>query len=226
MTEAARTHAKKRVAMVLAGGIAGVAVGLGGIYGISTLIGNKGTTGADAACRPAVDLARQIAPLARGEVAAVSMAKAPLKVPVLAFNDASGARKTLEDFRGKTVLLNLWATWCVPCREEMPTLEALEQKKGGADFQVVAINIDTRDPGKPKAWLNEVGIHGLAYYADPEAKAFQELKSVGRAFGMPTTMLIDGNGCEIGTLAGPAHWASDDAIKLIEAAMAGSKRGG
>lgn len=226
MTEAARTLAKKRVAMVLAGGIAGVAVGLGGIYGISTLIGNKGTTGANAACRPAVDLARQITPLARGEVAAVNMAKAPLKVPALAFNDGSGARKTLEDFRGKTVLLNLWATWCVPCREEMPTLEALEQKKGGTDFQVVAINIDTRDPEKPKAWLKEVGIHGLAYYADPEARAFQELKAVGRAFGMPTTMLIDSNGCEIGTLAGPAAWASDDAIKLIEAAVAGSKRGG
>lgn len=226
MTEAARTLAKKRVAMVLAGGIAGVAVGLGGIYGISTLVGNKGGSGANAACSPAVELARQIAPLARGEVAAVNMAKAPLKVPALAFNDASGARKTLEDFRGKTVLLNLWATWCVPCREEMPTLEALERKKGGGDFQVVAVNIDTRDPEKPKAWLNEVGIHGLAYYADPEAKVFQELKAVGRAFGMPTTMLIDGNGCELGTLAGPAAWASDDAIKLIDAAMAGSKRGG
>src|SRR5690606_7168828 len=102
MTEAARTLAKKRLAMVLAGGIAGVAVGLGGIYGISTLIGNKapsGATGANAACQGTVDLARQIAPFVRGEVAAVTMAKAPLKVPELAFNDASGARKTLEDFR-------------------------------------------------------------------------------------------------------------------------------
>jgi thiol-disulfide isomerase/thioredoxin len=229
MTEATRTHAKKRLAMVLAGGIAGVAVGLGGIYGISTLIGNKApsaATGANAACQGTVDLAKRIAPLVRGEVAAVSMAKTPLKVPAFAFQDASGARKTIDDFRGKTVLLNLWATWCTPCREEMPTLEALERKKGGADFQVVAVNIDTRDPEKPKAWLKEVGIDGLAYYADPEARAFQELKAVGRAFGMPTTMLIDSNGCEIGTLAGPAHWASDDAIKMIEAAMAGSKRGG
>jgi len=229
MTEASRTLAKKRVAMVLAGGIAGVAVGLGGIYGMSTLIGNKApsaATGANAACQATVDLAKQIAPLARGEVAAVSMAKAPLKVPAFAFQDASGARKTIDDFRGKTVLLNLWATWCTPCREEMPTLEALEQKKGGADFQVVAVNIDTRDLEKPKAWLKEVGINGLAYYADPEARAFQELKAAGRAFGMPTTMLIDSNGCEIGTLAGPAHWASDDAIRMIEAAMAASKRGG
>jgi thiol-disulfide isomerase/thioredoxin len=234
MTEPARSPsagaiAKKRVIMVLAGGIAGVAVGLAGVYGIITLIGNKttsATSGANAACRPAVELAQKVAPFARGQVAAVNMAKTPLKVPPLSFLDASGTPKTLDDFRGRTILLNLWATWCVPCREEMPALEALEKTKGGADFQVVAVNIDTRDPNKPKAWLKEVGIHGLEYYADPEAKVFQELKAVGRAFGMPTTMLIDGNGCEIGTIAGPAEWAGEDAVKLIEAAVAGAKRGG
>jgi len=86
---------------------------------------------------------------------------------------------------------------------------------------VVTVNIDTRDPDKPKAWLKEVGISQLAYYADPNAKTFQDLKAVGRAFGMPTTMLIDPNGCEIGTIAGPAEWASDDAVKLIEAALKG-----
>ncbi|MBS0533951.1 MAG: TlpA family protein disulfide reductase [Proteobacteria bacterium] len=210
--------------MVLVGGVAGVAVGLAGVYGITTLIGNKGASGANAACRPAVELAKKVAPLARGEVAAVNVAKAPLKVPTLAFHDATGAAKTLADFRGKTVLLNLWATWCVPCRKEMPTLDALEQKKGGADFQVVAVNIDTRDPDKPKAFLKEIGISKLAYYADPDAKAFQELKAIGRAFGMPTTMLVDPNGCEIGTIAGPAEWASDDALKLIDAAVAASKQ--
>ena len=117
------------------------------------------------------------------------------------------------------MLLNLWATWCVPCRKEMPALDALQQKLGGPDFEVVAVNIDTRDPDKPKAWLKEVGIERLGYYADSSAKMFQDLKAVGRAFGMPTTILIDRNGCELGTLAGPAEWASDDAIKLIEAAL-------
>jgi thiol-disulfide isomerase/thioredoxin len=228
MTESAsqtRAHAKKRLAMVLAGGVAGVAVGLAGVYVMTTLIGNKGGTGASAACRPAVDLAKKVAPFARGEVAAVNMAKAPLKVPALTFHDATGAAKTLDDFRGKTVLLNLWATWCVPCRKEMPALDALEQKKGSADFQVVTVNIDTRDADKPKAWLKEVGIEKLAYFADPTAKVFQELKGVGRAFGMPTTMLVDPKGCEIGTIAGPAEWASDDALKLIDAAVAGAKQG-
>ena len=202
--------------MVLAGGIAGVAVGLAGVYGIAALTRNAG---GDTACRPAVELAQKIAPFARGEVAAVNVAKQPLQLPDLAFKDADGKPRTLADWRGKTVLLNLWATWCVPCRKEMPALDALEKKLGGPDFQVVAVNIDTRDPEKPKAWLKEVGIESLAYYADPSAKVFQELKSIGRAFGMPTTLLVDPHGCELGTIAGPAEWASADGIRLIQAAL-------
>ncbi len=216
----ARQQAKKRAVMVLLGGVAGVAVGLAGVYGIATLTRNVGGDGAKAAtCKAAVDLAQKVAPLARGEVAAVNIAKSPLKVPDLAFQDASGKPLTLADWRGRTVLLNLWATWCVPCRKEMPSLDALQQRLGGPSFEVVTVNIDTRDLEKPKAWLKEVGISKLAYYADPAAKTFQDLKAVGRAFGMPTTLLIDPNGCEIGTIAGPAEWASDDAIKLIEAAL-------
>jgi len=211
------TFAKKRVAMVLAGGVAGVIVGLGAVYGIATLTRNAG--GDAGACRPAVALAERLAPFVRGEVAAVNLAKAPLKIPALAFHDAGGKPVTLEQFRGRTVLLNLWATWCVPCRKEMPSLDALEGKLGGPDFQVVAVNIDTRDLDKPKAFLNEIGVKKLAYFADGNAKTFQDLKAVGRAFGMPTTLLIDPAGCEIGTIAGPAEWAGDDAVKLIRAAL-------
>jgi thiol-disulfide isomerase/thioredoxin len=101
----------------------------------------------------------------------------------------------------------------------MPALDALEQRLGSPGFEVVTVNIDTRDADKPKAWLKEVGVEKLAYYADPSAKIFQDLKSIGRAFGMPTTLLVDPNGCEIGSIAGPAEWASDDAIKLIQAAL-------
>ena len=117
------------------------------------------------------------------------------------------------------MLLNLWATWCVPCRKEMPALDALQGKLGGPAFEVVAINIDTRDAEKPKTWLKDANITTLGYYADASAKAFQELKAVGRAFGMPTTLLVDAQGCELGTLAGPAEWASDDAVKLVTAAL-------
>jgi thiol-disulfide isomerase/thioredoxin len=215
-TRLSSSSGKKRLAMIVAGGIAGLGLGLAGVYGFSALTRNAG---GDPACRPAVELAKKVAPFARGEVAAVNVAKSPLKVPNLAFEDASGKKLSLASFRGRTVLLNLWATWCVPCRKEMPTLDALEGALGSKDFQVVAVNIDTRDPDKPKRFLKDIGISKLAYYADPSAKAFQDLKAIGRAFGMPTTMLIDRQGCEIGTIAGPADWASPDAVKLIQAAL-------
>ncbi len=215
MTEALRP-AKRRYSLILMGGIAGLAVGLAAVYGIATLTGNAG---GDAACRPAVELAKKLAPLARGEVAAVKVANSPLKLPELAFQDAAGKPLSLAHWRGRTVLLNLWATWCVPCRKEMPALDALQQRLGSPDFEVVAVNIDTRDPDKPKAFLKELGISKLAYYADSTAKTFQDLKAIGRAFGMPTTLLVDRQGCELGTIAGPAEWASDDAVKLIQAAL-------
>jgi thiol-disulfide isomerase/thioredoxin len=211
------SFAKKRLAMILAGGVAGVVVGLAGVYGIATLTRNAG---GDKACQPAVELAKKVAPFARGEVAAVNVAKRPLMLPDLAFQDEAGKPVTLAHWRGRTVLFNLWATWCVPCRKEMPALDALEKRLGSPDFQVVSVNIDTRDPNKPKAFLKEIGISKLAYFADPDASVFQDLKSIGRAFGMPTTLLVDPKGCEIGTIAGPAEWASDDAVKLIEAALA------
>jgi thiol-disulfide isomerase/thioredoxin len=151
-------------------------------------------------------------------VAALTMATTPLRLPDLAFEDADGKPKKLSDWRGKTVLVNLWATWCVPCRKEMPALDSLQTKLGGKDFEVVAINIDTRDAEKPKNFLKDGNLAGLSYFSDQKAKVFQDLKEIGRALGMPTSVLIDGHGCEIGTIAGPAEWDSDDAVKLITAA--------
>jgi thiol-disulfide isomerase/thioredoxin len=159
-----------------------------------------------------------MAPLARGEVAAVAVAQAPKTLPQLEFRDGTGAARSLADWKGRTVLLNLWATWCVPCRKEMPALDALQAKLGGADFEVVSINIDTRDTDKPRAWLKDAGVDTLAYYADNSAKVFQDLKAIGKAFGMPTTLIVDRNGCELAALAGPAEWASDDALKLVATA--------
>jgi thiol-disulfide isomerase/thioredoxin len=182
--EAGQRHAKKRLAMILAGGFAGVVLGLAGVYGIGRLTGNVAVA---PECQAAVETARRIAPLVRGEVAALAVASRPKRLPELAFQNEPGARKTLADWRGRTVLFNLWATWCVPCRKEMPALDALQGKLGGANFEVVAVNIDTRDAEKPKAWLKEVGIARLGYFADPTAKVFQDLKEAGKAFGMPTT---------------------------------------
>ena len=163
--------------------------------------------------------ARKLAPLAHGEVAALTIATTPLRVPDLTFEDAQGKPKKLSDWRGRTLLVNLWATWCVPCRKEMPALDSLQGRLGGPNFEVVAINIDTRDQDKPKNFLKDNNLTRLGYFSDPNAKVFQDLKAVGRALGMPTSVLVDAQGCEIATIAGPAEWASDDAIKLIRAAL-------
>jgi len=215
-SDSARSFAKKRLAVMLVGGAAGVAVGLAAVYGIGTLTRN---VAGDPACRPAAEMAKKLQPLIKGEIAALAPATTPVRVSDLTFKDADGKERKLSEWSDRLVLLNLWATWCVPCRKEMPALEALQQKLGGPGFEVVAVNIDTRDGDKPKAWLKEVGITGLNYYADPTAKIFQDLKALGKAFGMPTTLLVDGKGCEVATLAGPAEWASEDAVKFIESAL-------
>jgi len=205
----------RRLVLVAAVALVGALFGFAAVYGIGGLSGNP----AEPACRQAAETAKRLAPLSRGEVAAVAVAAEPRRVPDLAFNDGGGREHTLAEWRGRTVLLNLWATWCVPCRREMPALDALEGRLGGPAFEVVAVNIDTRNLEKPKAWLKDVGIARLSYYADPAAKTFQDLKAVGKAIGMPTTLLIDRQGCELATLAGPAEWASDDALKLVQAAL-------
>ncbi|MGZ8368563.1 MAG: thiol:disulfide interchange protein TlpA [Rhodoplanes sp.] len=210
-----RSRSRRRLVIGAVGLLAAIAV-VGAVYGLRGFARNP----EDAACRPAADLARRLAPLARGELAALVVADQPRRLPPLGFKDAAGQPKTLADWQGRTVLLNLWATWCAPCRKEMPALDALERELGGPRFEVVAVNIDTRDPEKPKAWLAETGIKDLAYYADPTAKIFQDLKLIGKAFGMPTTLLLDPAGCEIASLAGPAEWASGDALTLLRAALA------
>src|SRR3984885_1579885 len=200
-------------ALSVAATIAILAV-LAGVYGMERLRSNP----AAAACAPAVKTAARIAPLAHGEVAALAVTRAAFRVPELTFKDAQGHERALKDWRGRTVLLNLWATWCVPCRKEMPALDTLQAEPGGAKFDVVAVNIDTRDPQKPLHFLKEIGVAHLAYYSDDSAKVFQELKAAGKAFGMPTTLLVDRSGCEIGEMAGRAEWASADGIKLVGAA--------
>ena len=198
---------------------AAMLVVLAGVYGIDRLRSNPDA----AACAAAVNTAGRIAPLARGEVAALAVSHKAFRLPDLAFKDAEGHARSLKEWRGRTVLLNLWATWCVPCRKEMPALDALQARLGGPNFEVVAVNIDTRDPEKPLAFLKEVGVTHLAFYADPSAKAFQDLKLAGKAFGMPTTLIVDPSGCEIGEMAGPAEWASADGLKLVSAALTDDK---
>src|ERR1700761_7896232 len=209
--------ATRRIPYVIGAVLVGAVIGFTAVYGFGSL--KYTAVAGDSSCARAVDLSRKLEPLAHGEVAALTMATAPLKLPDLAFEDGDGKSRKLSEWRGRTVLVNLWATWCVPCRKEMPALDSLQTKLGGPKFEVVAINIDTRDPEKPKNFLKEAHLTQIGNFNDQKAKVFQDLKAIGRALGMPTSVLVDGQGCEIATIAGPAEWASDDAVKLISAAV-------
>jgi thiol-disulfide isomerase/thioredoxin len=182
------------------------------LYGL-TPVGRNGS------CPAFAKTVARLSPLARGEVAAFRVADHAERLPDLGFAGPDGARLRLSAFRGRSVLLNLWATWCEPCKREMPALDQLEAELGGTAFEVVAVNIDTRRLERPRQWLEEAGVRRLRFYSDSEARIFRELREIGQAEGMPTTLLIDPDGCRLGTLAGPAEWSGPDAVALIRAAL-------
>ncbi len=170
-----------------------------------------------AACASTRVVIGRLTPLVHGEIAALALAREPMPMPDLHFTGADGKTVKLADFRGRDVLFNLWATWCVPCRQEMPALDRLQAVRGGPDFQVVAVNIDTARLDRPKAFLSEIGVKNLAFFADNTANVFETLKENGKVLGLPTTILVGKDGCDIGTMAGPAQWDSPDALALINA---------
>jgi thiol-disulfide isomerase/thioredoxin len=195
------------------------AVALLALGGVGAFYSVEGNAGNSASCSAAAKSAQALRPLAKGEVAAVEVSTRPQPAPELAFAGPDGQPTTLSAFRGKTVLVNLWATWCAPCLKEMPALDALQAALGGKDFAVVAINIDTRNLDRPKTWLADNKVAALPYYADPQAGVFQALRAARKIEGMPVSLLVDPEGCELAILQGPADWASADAKTLIGAAL-------
>ncbi|HEY3077040.1 MAG TPA: TlpA disulfide reductase family protein [Burkholderiales bacterium] len=139
----------------------------------------------------------------------------PKAVPELRFVDAAGRSLTLADFRGKVVLLNIWATWCAPCREEMPALDRLQAKLGGERFQVVALSVDQQGAPIARKFYGEVGIKALPLYIDPSAKAAFVLD----AAGLPATLLIDRVGREIGRHLGPVKWDDAEVVERLQHAI-------
>jgi len=150
-------------------------------------------------------------PLSQGHMAAFVFRKEPELLPEAKFQDASGKERTFADWRGKVVLLNLWATWCLPCRKEMPALDRLQKELGSDKFEVVAVGVDRKGVEGARKFLQETRVEHLSLYVDPTARLTSEL----RAAGLPATLLIDGHGREIGRLLGPAEWDSEDAKRLI-----------
>jgi thiol-disulfide isomerase/thioredoxin len=150
-----------------------------------------------------------------GHMAAFVYKPEPAAVPELRFVNGEGQPKTLTDFRGKVVLLNLWATWCLPCRKEMPDLDKLQAELGSDKFEVVALSVDRAGVAGARKFLDQIGTKALTLYADPTARMANELRVVG----LPATLLIDPEGREVGRLMGPADWASEDAKRLVRSVM-------
>jgi thiol-disulfide isomerase/thioredoxin len=215
--------------LILAALVAGVLAGAVAVYVSESGSGNNapppvavGDGKDDVACAAKADRAKKVAAAATGQVAALLPADPPQSLKSLAFNDPDGKSMTLADHAGKTVLLNLWATWCAPCRAEMPALDALQKEMGSDAFQVVAVNVDAGDDAKPKKFLKDIGIEALGYYRDSTMALFNDVKTRGLALGLPVTMLVDGEGCLIAHMNGPAEWSSPDAKRLVEAAVSPS----
>lgn len=137
----------------------------------------------------------------------------------LVFNGPDGQTITMAETGGKYRLVNLWATWCAPCRAEMPALDELQRSKGSDKFEVVAISVDGGSENKPRAFYDEIGLKSLAFYHDPTIDVFNELKKKSLALGLPVTLLLDENNRVVANMNGPAEWASDDAFRLIDAVV-------
>jgi thiol-disulfide isomerase/thioredoxin len=145
----------------------------------------------------------------------------PTPVPQLTFLDGAGNEVSLADFAGEVVVLNLWATWCAPCRREMPSLDRLQAAHGDDGLKVIALSLDRGDVDKVRDFFAELGIANLAIYRDPTGRAGRELG----APGLPTTVVIDRAGREVGRLLGPAEWDSEAALAFIKALLGPAREG-
>src|SRR5690606_7472175 len=180
-------------------------------------LGNPGAPGATEC--PAQEAAAQaIDAAAVGELAALNGTGKGRGYADLGFTDASGAPKTIADFAGRKLLVNFWASWCVPCRAEMPALDAIAARYNSETFMVLPINLDigADAAAKAEAFLAEGSFQHLPLYADATFQAFERLKREAVASGLPTTLLLDEAGCELAVLPGPAEWDSPDGDAVIQ----------
>ena len=214
----------RKTALVTALGVAGLAA-VAGFASVYVTLGRPDNAPPPTAAAAAVESPnRSVAPsgpgsnaLSQGQMAAFVFRAARADLPEVKFEDATGKERTLADWKGKVVLLNLWATWCLPCRKEMPALDRLQQELGSEAFEVVALSVDRAGLGGARKFLDEAKVAKLGLYADPSAR----MGSTLRTTGLPATLLIDREGREIGRLLGPAQWDGEDARRLIRWALKG-----
>lgn len=209
---APRSRLNPKRVLVLALGSAAVALVL------TLAIGNFMPAQANQ-CPAQVDKGQAIDDAATGLLAAVLGTGEGRGYADLGFADEAGAPTTIADFAGKKLLVNFWATWCVPCREEMPALDAIATEYNSDSFMVLPINLDVGADGIAKAekFLADEGLANLPLYADSSFDAFKRLQQQAVAVGLPATLLLDEDGCELAVLQGPAAWDSSDGKAVVEA---------
>jgi thiol-disulfide isomerase/thioredoxin len=212
MSEPAEKRPKlgpRRIAMAAFGGAA-VAIA------ITFWVSNAGLPGASP-CTPNPLAAQAIDAAATGQLAALNGTGTGRSYADMGFLDANGKERTVADFAGKKLLINFWASWCIPCRAEMPALNALAAKYDSDRFMVLPVNTGETQPGKGAAFLSAANLPNLALYVDPDFSVINRLKTTAVSVGLPTSVLVDGKGCEVGALQGPAEWDSPDGHRVIEA---------
>ena len=203
---------RKSYATVMALAAVAALVGFAAVYGTLGRPDNNGiTAGSEKSASTEAAGTRRTAP----DMPAFVFKATPEPLPEVHFTDADGKAMTLADFKGKTILLNLWATWCAPCREEMPALDRLEKELGSDAFQVVALAVDRAGPETVQKFLDEINVSSLKLFIDTTTRSGSALRVVG----MPTTILIDAEGREIGRLPGPYEWDHPEAQALIKAEL-------
>jgi thiol-disulfide isomerase/thioredoxin len=209
-----------RMALMLAIAVPG-AIGFGAVYVMARVADNALAPAPKPSALETRVLAQATVPatpinaLSQGEMAKFVFKKEPEALPPVTFVDGTGAARSLHEFQGRVVLLNLWATWCVPCRKEMPALDRLQATLGSDKFEVVALSVDRAGVDASRKFLDSIKVANLKLYVDQTAKMNGALKVIG----MPTTLLIDAQGREVGRLTGEAEWDSEDARRLIQSVM-------
>jgi thiol-disulfide isomerase/thioredoxin len=196
--------------------LAAVVVVAGGSIAAWLVLGNAGTANE---CPVQLPQAQIVDAAAVGELAALNGTGEGRGYSDMAFTDESGAQMSVADFSGKFLLVNFWASWCVPCREEMPALDAVATEYNSEKFMVLPVNLDIGEGGLAKAqeFLDEGHFENLPLYADNTFAAFERLKREAVAIGLPATLLLDPEGCELAVLQGPAEWHGNDGKAVIEA---------
>ncbi|MEL6583396.1 MAG: TlpA disulfide reductase family protein [Pseudomonadota bacterium] len=177
---------------------------LGGVYALAS-------AGANAQAAPSFE------GLLEGDMVKLRLEEAPAPLPATAFTTLDGVAGDLTDYQGKVVLLNFWATWCAPCRVEMPHLEAVNQALGGDDFAVVTLATGRNNPSAIKAFFSEIGVETLPDYVDPQSAVARGAE----VRGLPVTLLMDREGNVLGRVEGIADWNAPEARAVIQAAIDG-----